>query len=65
MILKAFDKDIELKAWELYCGYVPNIKEDFTMFYNKLTKNRQPRSNKTQEEIIDDVNNIIKNLKTS
>ena len=62
MLVKANEKQRENTAWELYLTIYPYMTEDkfvsFEDFYSKTTLVKE----KTEEEILADVKNIIDNF---
>jgi hypothetical protein len=66
---KAIEKTIEHQVWERWLvDYAKMTKENFRSFSDYLkdvTKPPQPKDNRTEEEIINDADNILKSLKRS
>lgn len=66
IIIKAFKNDTKDKLYELYLTKYPNMDRDnyisFEEFYKKCTVT-QVNTNKSKEEIYDNVKNILKNNK--
>lgn len=64
LILKAFEKREEEKAWQMWLTLYPNMtKEKFMSFSEYYQKLRQPISTRSTEEILAEVEEIRKALK--
>lgn len=66
---KATEKDIEHQAWEQWLvAYARMTKETFISFSDylkQLKQPTQPTDNRTDDEIINDAENILKSMKRS
>lgn len=65
---KAVEKTIEKQAWEQWLvAYSKMTKETFISFSDYLKKLKQPKvtTSKTDEEVIEDAENILKMMKRS
>jgi hypothetical protein len=66
---KAMQKTIEHQVWERWLvDYSKMTKETFKSFkdyLNEVLKPPQPKDNRTDDEVIDDAENILKSMKRS
>lgn len=66
---KAIDKNVEKIIWEKWLvDYQRMTKENFVPFSEYLQKAKAPpqsKDNRTEEEVIDDAENILKMMKRS
>lgn len=62
MIKKAVEKDLEQSAWELWLTYDTNTKNEmpFTKFLQGIKEPRKENDTRTEEEILQDAENILK-----
>ncbi|CAM3678860.1 hypothetical protein GCM10009865_47640 [Aeromicrobium ponti] len=69
LYIKAVEKNSERQAWEQWLvAYQSMTKENFISFNDylkQLKQPQQPRDNRTDDEIIQDAENILKSMKRS
>lgn len=60
LLMKSYEKQKENSAWELYLTIYPNMTEEtFIPFEDYYNKKRMKIRDKTEEEILKDVKEII------
>jgi len=64
LISKAFDRNDEEKAWQLYVVNHPNMtEEDFIPFKEFYKPNKQVEEARTSEDILKEVKELLSNNK--
>lgn len=64
ILFKALEKDLERNAWELWLTFNDELKKEtpFTDFLSKIKEPAQNNDTRTEEEILQDAENILNSI---
>ncbi|TYS91895.1 hypothetical protein [Rossellomorea aquimaris] len=67
VLAKAKENIAESRVWEQWLSVYPNMEEETFIPYSKYLEElkKPPKKQKTDEEVIQDAENILKNMKHS
>lgn len=66
MVKKAYEEKVKERMWQMYLVYLPNMsKENLISFeeFLELANESDEQDNRSAEEILEEVKNIINNFK--